>query len=486
MSAQNCRLDIEADHPLVPEVFGALSPKAASSGASVEVLEKALDVLQKRFVYQPIRGRAGFDQLLSDVRASEPGERCVINCYDMSCLLGSFCRSAGWSAEEAFVVFCDRRLTEEMARVDFHACNLLRIRGEAYWVEPERLRVRRWTGQEILEEYKIRLVFNDKHIYFTEDDKRRVVMADIPAIGQQILIYGRGHNDIQAIYNEPAFGRAIAGYFETGAFSIEDDDLRGRMVTSGLLQETAGRLDVGSRMVLVPRQAELELRAQIGPAVDTYLGIVARNVPILKQAFEATETARHFEWSQVAHSIVAGMFIDLSTGARLDLAADVRDKYGETVVWAFENISAENGFGVQWHVGSHPARGVSQLWHRTVERSTLGLEREMAEMMIQLALGEQELSASPKWLYLKFHKLIREGRIVPPVFGPEDTARLLEPIMRGGDELVEQAYLPAFELAAEHQWWGRIKDDDRYRHAVVRLILEYATDRVISAGLLDP
>ncbi|MEO1084185.1 MAG: hypothetical protein AAFY88_08075, partial [Acidobacteriota bacterium] len=165
---------------MISEVFGDVSPEAASD-ATVETLEEALGVLRRLFVYRPIRGRAGFDQLLADVKAASPGERSVINCYDMSCLLGSFCRSAGWSAEEAFVVFCDRRLTEEMARVDFHACNLLRIAGETYWVEPERLEVRRWTGEEILQEYKIRMVFNDKHIYFTEDEKRRVVMADIPA-----------------------------------------------------------------------------------------------------------------------------------------------------------------------------------------------------------------------------------------------------------------------------------------------------------------
>ena len=482
MSAKSYRQHIETDHPLLSEVFG--SAEVAAPG-SVAVLEDALTDVKARFFYKGTRGRTGFDQLLENLRRAAPGERVLINCYDLSCLLASHFRITGWGPEDAFVVFCDRLLTEEMARVDFHACNLLRCGDETFWIEPEVLEATRLSGDEILETYKVRLVFNDTHIYFTEDEKRRVVMSDMPAIGQQVFLYGRGHTETQAVYSDSRFDALVAGYFESGRLEC-DDDLAEKALACGLLANEDGGYSAGPRLMLVPRAAELELRNRIEPAIDVYLGIVSKTVPALRAAYEAGEAARSFDWSQVCHTIVAGMLIDLSVGVNLKLAADVRGTIGDAVIWAFENISAENGFGVQWNVGSHPSRAAAQLWHRTVTRQPLRLEKAMSDALVQLARGEAEVSSSREWLFLKFTKLVREGKVVPPVFGPDDTTRLLEPLMSAGVELVEKAVTPAFEMAARDPWWGRLNEDASYRHAVVRLVLEYATDRVVSAGLLPP
>jgi hypothetical protein len=59
-------------------------------------------------------------------------------------------------------------------------------------------------------------------------------------------------------------------------------------------------------------------------------------------------------------------------------------------------------------------------------------------------------------------------------------------LARGGRRLLREAVEVAIEGLAGHPWWQRMRCDDSYRHALLRLMLEYGADRVFDAGLLAP
>lgn len=469
---------IQPAHPLLHEVF---TPGGERAGA----LEHALARLQNRFTYQPIRGRAGFDTLREEMEQKPAGESTVINCFDLCCLLVSQLRAAGWSEEQVFVVLCDALGRQRQVYADFHACILLQDGATQLWIEPETLGARPLTGAQILAGFKLHLIFNDRHVYFTTAEKERLVRGEVVGSGRQQILYGTADAELEALASRPALRQLVDACFRTGTMPAPEPDLATAATAHGLLRRTEAGWEPGSRLILVPREPERALRTLIEPALDIYLGIAAATIPTLRAAYERCAAASSFAWSEVCHGVVAGMFIDLAVGAQLGLAADVIRDCGTSVLWVFENVSAANAFGVRWSAPPSNRQGLAQLWHTRVARQPLKVNAEMVGALARHAVG-QPVGADRDWLYLRYLKLVRSGAITIPVFGPEDTPRLLAPLQAGAARLVEEAISPALELAAEHPWWQQLHQRGGFRHAALRLVLEYAVDRVIDAGLLAP
>lgn len=110
----------------------------------------------------------------------------------------------------------------------------------------------------------------------------------------------------------------------------------------------------------------------------------------------------------------------------------------------------------------------------------------MVELLAAHARGERVALGGPDALYLRFAKLLRGSEIIIPTFLPDDTERMLAALGPSASRIVEQALLPAIEEVKRLPSWGEVDRSESYRHAAVRLLLEYATDRVVDAGLLAP
>ena len=132
--------------------------------------------------------------------------------------------------------------------------------------------------------------------------------------------------------------------------------------------------------------------------------------------------------------------------------------------------------------------GVCQLWHVDVTRRPVALSAAMVEAVGRAALGESPALTPPDLLYLRFQRALRGagGALAAgwPTLLPADVELLSPPLAAGGRRLLREVVLPVMERLAGHPWWRRIGEDDAYRHAALRLLLDYGTDRVFAAGLM--
>lgn len=471
------RRHVLPEHPLLTALFG----DDRGSGEPEADLRRAVEVLTSTFEYRPIRGRMGFDRILEEWEARTPDKPLLINCFDLAALLVSRLRACGVSPDRAFVVLCGSRSGNGAG---FHACALLHHGPRAFWLDTVDLGAFCTTeGAALVGARRYHLVFNDQHVYFSEADKRRALSGEARRSGLRKYLYGSDDPEVRAMLEDPSFDDWAAGCFATGTFDAEALELRERAEAAGLLRRRDGAWEAGPRLVMVSEQREREFQRMTEPLLDVYLGIAGAALPRIRRAYEETSTAASYGWEEVCHSLGAGMFLDLSVGAHLAMERSVRAHLGPSVVWVFENVSASDGFGVQWHpFGGTNHRALAQLWHVRVPRSPLGLEREVGRDLLAAAAEQEPLPQRSK-LVLTFLKLVRGGEPAVPVFHPEDSDRVLAPMLEAAERIVEEVVSPTFALLEDHPWW---RDHEGQRTAAVRLILEYITTRSVEAGLLPP
>lgn len=484
---------VDPAHPLVEAVFG---PPVAVDRA----LPQALEAVRATLAYHPVRGRVGFDTVLGNLESADadPSEPATIaNCIDLSCLLAARLRACGWTADQVWVVVCDVLSAEGRAATPFHACLLARpADGEPLWIPPESLEPEPAGPahqDRLLDRLRLHLAFNDRHVITARPALERLLRGERRTSGPRRYLYGHADPAFHQLLDDPVLERLLRAWRSSGPrqgesteVEAENPEEAAHLVDAGLVAEEAGELRPGPRLAVVGRQAERDFRTAVAPALDAYLTAVAATVPRLRRAYGDTTPADRFPWEAVSHTLVAGLLLDLAVGARLDFAEKVKESQGNAVVWAFEAVSAGNAFGVQWVGSPDNLRGVAQLWHVAVERPALRLSRPAAELLVRRVLGETVDTTSRHWLFLKFLGFLQRGEPTVPAFRPEDSERLLEPLMEGGDRLVREAVRPALEAASRLPRWAAVEDDPGPRHAAVRLILEYGVDTVLDAGLLEP
>lgn len=303
------------------------------------------------------------------------------------------------------------------------------------------------------------------------------------------FLYGQIDPAIEGVLDEPGFRQVLEACLHHGRFTQGEGEgagLVGRAQACGLLERTDdGAFRPGPRLVIMSAAMERAFHAVVAPLVEAELGIVAETVPLLQEAYGACSTAARFGWPEVCHTVVAAMLLDLAVGVELHLAEDVGRTSGPGVVWAFERLTAQNGFGVRMTTAPDGRAAFSQMWHVRVKRAPLGVAPGMVELLARHARGEEVALGGREGLYLKFMKLLRGSEITIPVFLPEDTEQLLAPLREGASRIVRDVVLPAFERVKQEQpLWRELDRSESYRHSAMRLLLEYAIDRVVEAGVI--
>ncbi|HEX4953123.1 MAG TPA: transglutaminase domain-containing protein [Thermoanaerobaculia bacterium] len=475
-------------HPLVRQLLA----EAAADGDPLSATLAAL-ARRCRYVASP-PGHRSFDQVAEELATTPAGDAVDLNCITLSSLVVSCLRTAGFDAHEVLVAVGARRqeLGFDTLRIP-HAWALVGTPGGLVAIDPVDLRPRATSAQALPEEIHLYVLFNDEQLFFTENEKK-AALAEVAWRGRpRLYLFGRPDPDLWALAQRPEVERTLHCLFHQPRVPREpvSAQLHQRALEARLLRADGEDLAVGSRVVPVPREAERAFHCLARPLIDHYLAVVAATVPALQSAWEGCAAARDFSWQEVAHAVVAGLFIDLAVGRRLGIADEVHEDQGPSVLWLFEALSGGEPFGVQW-IG-HPERlcAFAQLWHRRVGRTPPTLARPLLDLLAGLAEADAVPPGSRSWLLLRHLGLARSFApsargLVFPVFGPADTSLLEEPLGRGAERVVSEVLMPAFELAAEDPWWRRSRQQRAFRHAIVRLMLEYVIDRAVAERVVPP
>lgn len=316
-------------------------------------------------------------------------------------------------------------------------------------------------------------------------------MVELGQTPMTMFLFGDRNPEISAVMDDSQFQRLVRKLFAedtvafTGSPSIVEAAER-----CGLVRRSRDRVTTGPRLVTIPSQAEVDLPTVMRPTLANYVEITREVISELRLAYERTSPSRRFGWPQVSHSVVAGMFLDLAMGNEVYGSGQVsRRPVGDTVVWAFEGISARNAYGVQWTPGSQ-RMFYAQLWHRGVQRKEIRCTSALVDLLGAIAFGNGATPAAKELLYFRHLGLVRKAgtsfQVEIPAFGPADTGILLPVLIEGARRLVTDAIAPALDSLVHHPWWREKFQQDAYRHAAVRLVLEYGIDRVILSGVLEP
>jgi hypothetical protein len=317
-----------------------------------------------------------------------------------------------------------------------------------------------------------------------------------------MYLYGERAPAVAALLRERSFQRLVGELFQTEEPALPreppawwDDALRLDLLTSGGSAGSASfnsRYRAGRRLVLVPAAAGRGVADLLRPALARYEEIAGETGAELRAVYGRTAVAERFSWPQVSHSVVAGLFLDLAMGREALRSGRIsRRPTGDSVIWAFEGVSAENAYGVSVIPAGPPHPAVfAELWHRRTRQTEPRLGPSLVEVLARLARGEQTGAYPRDLLVLRHLKLVRTVggslRLQVPAFGAADTARLGAPLEEGARRLVTDAIDPALELLKRHPWWRERIRSGAYRHVALRLILDSGIDRVISAGVCDP
>ena len=126
-----------------------------------------------------------------------------------------------------------------------------------------------------------------------------------------------------------------------------------------------------------------------------------------------------------------------------------------------------------------------------MERGDLRLGGDGVGALLAIARGEAAEVPPRQLLYLRYLGLVQghgatAGCSFPTFDAAEMEQLLLPPLWHRAEQLVEEAVVPALTTGGAAPWWRDRTDLDSVRHALVRLVLEVGTDRVIDAGVLEP
>lgn len=472
------RHHIDPNHRVLERLFG---PTVLSGS---EALARALSVLPKRFEYQAYRGTVSFDELFDGVDF-ESGQRGGLNCSALSFLLASELRRAGFSPREVFVGLGESRAMAREGRSDFHAWVFLRRDGVLWSIDPMGFTPERVDPEELRGRLRLHVVLNDKYQFFVEEEKWRALAGRVRCLAYQSYLYGQASPDLNAFMADPRFPLLLARLLApASAASVEEGFLdRGRAI--GVI--SAGGDAPGPRLSLIAAAVEESFHEFAQVYLDRELTLVHEAALAARTTYESTVTGGRWPWSVVEHTILAGLFLDMSIGVGLDLGRQVHSIHGQSVIWSFEQISAENAYGVHWVPGTSLDRGFGQLWHRAVPRPKLQVNPDMVDRLHTRARHEAIAPDPRADLWLRHLKLLSADSSASPhvpYFDRASSSRLAAVLLGRARRLIEEAIVPCLDRAAVEL--DPVFRRPEARYAGVRLLLEYISDRAVDAGILSP
>ena len=481
-------------HPVIGALLGAPPRRDAGTAGTAAAVEAALATARRRLRYEPTPGRNDLAEI-GRRAAAAGGEPVVLNCIDGVCAVAAHLRAGGFGADEVWVAVggLASPIGADLG-AEFHAWLAVLLEpGRLLWIDPVHWTSRRAEGAEILAEHRLYALFNDRHVHFLEDEKRRLLTGG-PAGRPRLYLFGTPRPDLAAAIRDSAFADLVVALARHGRVAAEavEPPSREAWLAAGLLAAEDEWLRPGPTLLVVPRRAEAEAVAATAPHLDRYLALVAEAVLSLRGAYEETAAARRWSWAEVADAVVAGMLLDLAVGREFGILGAVRRHSGDSVVWAFEHLSADQGVGVAWVESGAGDWAAAQLWHPAVRRRPVRLTPAMVDLLGRTALGTAP-PAGADVLYLRHARVLvgKQGggagvELGWPVFVPADAARLSVPLAHAADRIFRQAVVPALDALAQRPWWRRRGGDPSYRHAGLRLLLSYACQRVYGELLAEP
>ena len=351
---------VSPGHPLIAGLFPGPAPRRSEGGS--RALEAVLAAARRRLRYDPTPGRHEFAELVPRLAAAVNGP-VTLNCIDAACALASSLRRAGFSADEVHVALGGRASTIVAGGGEqFHAWLAVHVEEGLRWVDPADLQAVPADADDVLARHRLYAVFNDRDLFVHDAAKRRALAGGRRRGGLRVYLFGRAEPALAEAIGDARFQRALKAMAATQVCAGGDLDAEAAAgvagwVDAGLLARDGDRLRPGRKLVLVSRRAEEELFSLSGADLDRYLGIVAAVVPRLTAAWDLTSAAARWPWAEVAHAVVGGLLLDLSVGREFEILRRVRSARGESVVWAFEGVSAEQGIGVVWAEGPRETGG---------------------------------------------------------------------------------------------------------------------------------
>lgn len=473
-----CRM-VDPSHPFVTEMFGGpRTPRAASLQHAIERLQT-----ECRYTAWP-SGHRTFDVLRDEwLQCADVPQ--PLNCINLSCLLSSYLRSAGFGADDVFVAIMTMTSYRSVTLKAVHAGVLLRRTAGWTWFDSADLRPQHLTDRELRARCSFVVLFNDAREYFAAADQRQLLSSSDPPGGPHIRVHGFAEPALTALRASAEFERLIVRMLQDRANADEDaTEAAAQAMAAGLVVSHGARYAAGRRLALVPAPAERQVRDVVAPLLPDYVAILDASVERLRSAYAGCAAAAAFDWAAVEHTIVAGLLMDLAVGYRMSLPGSVLEHPAEGMVWAFEQVVAGNAFGVIWSGRSWRDRGLGQLWHRSLRRAPLKLAPRYLEAAETVALGG---SPSPDTeLYLRYVGLLtRERRqLAIPTFVGADVERLRAELDDAASQIADRVARPMFDELAGATRWATVTP--AARSSVLRLLLEYATDAAIDGGVLSP
>jgi hypothetical protein len=460
---------VQPGHPVLGRIF---PPAAPREEALVGEGARALAA----FPYEPFLGFVPFEDVAGAL--GRGGVR--LNCLTSACLLASFLRTSGFSPSEVFVLIGDDR---DHPRNSLHAwVGVLRGGGEVLWTDPASLRPVPRPAEEVLARIRCHVLFNDMRLEFLDAAKRRWLTGGEYRSGLRTYCYGTVPPGLTGLLGQGgAFARRLESLFRCGPegtdAEAQEDEASERL---GLLVRAGSRWRPGPRLILVPKEQDAELRSLVDVCLDRHVSVLRQALPRLQQAWQRT-AARHDAWPDVWHTVVAGILMDVAVGAH------TRPYLPPSTDWllcAFENMTAGHPFGVQYSPNLGGGFGFGQLWHPYSQRPRI----PEPSLRALAALASEGRSTPPELMRLARLQLVRrEGSAVRPTVPVlEEADPLAEPVHDAAARIAEEVYGPALAAAARHPWWRRVDGHPGVRFAALRLLLEYATDRALDAGVLPP
>jgi hypothetical protein len=256
----------------------------------------------------------------------------------------------------------------------------------------------------------------------------------------------------------------------------------------GLVTLREGTLTAGPRLGVVGPALREEMLRVLDPALTAEMRwLKAEAVPLLQKAW--TESGRTQPWSEVAHTILAALCLDL--GLR---GAVLQAKILEHLPEGFYSIAfvggtgGENAYGVKIWRNQGEEIGVGHLWHRDIPRPSTFFPEDVRAVQAILAEGEAAVLPQASLLRLRFFGILAPAALQPaiPVVRYESGDRLIDAVEDVSRHCVQRYVAPA--LTGMEQLWPDALPEQRVlmRQAALRLVLEHNADRAVSTGVMPP
>jgi hypothetical protein len=269
------------------------------------------------------------------------------------------------------------------------------------------------------------------------------------------------------------------------------------LVAQSLFERSGRSLRFGRKLIFINRITTTQLLSIANKVSQAYARIIGDELIKLKSFIPLIKTNNYRpDWTDVAHSIVAGLIIDLGVRSEMLSAGIIIEQPDDFWVWTFEGgTGSRNSFGVQVWIAQNSPGVFDHLWHKGMRRVS-DLKIDGADVTLMQDIFERRGEGSiltnaqhERAVKLAFYGLLakpgKEYVVNVPVLAGSAGKAICFEITRISATILTQAVVPAMSEAEKvFRTAGLTRIGDNHRHAFARLLLECSIDQVIERGLV--